>query len=370
MRKIIIFFALMLSFLAFAADMPEEFERNATGTPELLQKGAQKHWCPICGMNLPMYYKTNFAVKLKNGEAKQYCSIRCFAEDYANVSENVKEILVMDAAKEKFTNAKKAHYVMGSSAPGTMTAVSKYGFAALADAQAFQKKYGGEIVSYDAALKATQDSMQADKNASAEKKQKMVYPMGEKIYKSVCKPVDPSSFEQINSMKAYIKDNATCGELKEGQLQAVSLYLWEVLRKAAEGYSTIGVPEGTKCPVCGMFVAKYPKWAAQITYKDVKGAENSVYFDGVKDLVKFWQKPAKWGKYSKITITKILVSDYYSSKAIDGKSAFYVIGSDMYGPMGSELIPFESEQNAKTFMADHNGKSIVKFSEITPAMLK
>jgi nitrous oxide reductase accessory protein NosL len=119
-----------------------------------------------------------------------------------------------------------------------------------------------------------------------------------------------------------------------------------------------------------MFVAKYPKWAAQITYKDSKGIESSVYFDGVKDLVKFFQKPEKWGKFKGITITSILVSDYYSSKAIDGKASFYVIGSDVYGPMGKELIPFESEQNAKTFMADHNGKSIVKFSEINASMLK
>ncbi|MCD8552895.1 nitrous oxide reductase accessory protein NosL [Seleniivibrio sp.] len=370
MRNTLIVIALMLSFFAFAGDMADEFERNATGTPELLQKGAQKHWCPVCGMNLPMYYKTNFAVKLKNGEAKQYCSIRCFADDYGNISENIKEILVIDAAKEKFTNAKKAHYVMGSQAPGTMTAVSKYGFASLADAQAFQKKYGGEIVNYDTVLKATLDSMQTDKNMSAEKKAKMVYPMGEKIYKSVCKPVDPSAFEQINAMKAYIKDNAVCGELKEGQLQAVSLYLWEVQRKSAEGYSTISVPEGAKCPVCGMFVAKYPKWAAQITYKDAKGVQNSVYFDGVKDLMKFYQKPEKWGKYKHINITQVFVSDYYSLKAIDGKTAFYVIGSDLYGPMGSELIPFESEQNAKTFMTDHNGKSIVRFSEIKSSMLK
>ena len=35
-----------------------------------------------------------------------------------------------------------------------------------------------------------------------------------------------------------------------------------------------------KCPVCGMFVAKYPDWAAQIIFKDGSYA----VFDGPKDM--------------------------------------------------------------------------------------
>ncbi|MGQ9653410.1 MAG: nitrous oxide reductase accessory protein NosL, partial [Thermodesulfobacteriota bacterium] len=31
-----------------------------------------------------------------------------------------------------------------------------------------------------------------------------------------------------------------------------------------------------KCPVCGMFVAKYPDWTAQVLFKDGR----SVFFDG------------------------------------------------------------------------------------------
>ena len=43
---------------------------------------------------------------------------------------------------------------------------------------------------------------------------------------------------------------------------------------------------------------------------------------------------------------------------------FYVIKSDIYGPMGHELIPFEYEADAKTFKVDHRGKMIVKFEDI------
>ena len=50
---------------------------------------------------------------------------------------------------------------------------------------------------------------------------------------------------------------------------------------------------------------------------------------------------------------QIYVSDYYKLTKIDAKSAFYVSGSNVFGPMGNELIPFASEEDAKTFTRDH-----------------
>ncbi len=72
---------------------------------------------------------------------------------------------------------------------------------------------------------------------------------------------------------------------------------------------------------------------------------------------------------SKITIAEFIVTDYYSLEAIDGKKAFYVIGSNIYGPMGEELIPFKNENEAKKFNQDHFGKKILKFEEIKKEML-
>ena len=50
---------------------------------------------------------------------------------------------------------------------------------------------------------------------------------------------------------------------------------------------------------------------------------------------------------------------------IDGLKAFYVIGSDVYGPMGRELIPFSSRSEAEEFRKDHQGKSVLEFNGIT-----
>jgi len=116
-----------------------------------------------------------------------------------------------------------------------------------------------------------------------------------------------------------------------------------------------------KCPVCGMFVAKFPDWVAAISFKDGTQA----FFDGVKDMLKYYFNMAKYvpGKTT-AHIRAIHVTDYYRLEPIDGRQAFYVAGSDVYGPMGRELIPFEKEAEAREFMKDHKGKSVLPFDKI------
>jgi copper chaperone NosL len=122
-----------------------------------------------------------------------------------------------------------------------------------------------------------------------------------------------------------------------------------------------------KCPVCGMFVAKYPDFVDQIVFKDGSHA----FFDGVKDMMKYYFDLPKYnpGK-TKADIAAILVTDYYSLKLVDGLKAWYVAGSDVYGPMGKELMPFKDEAAAKEFNVDHKGTAILSFQDITPALIK
>jgi copper chaperone NosL len=122
-----------------------------------------------------------------------------------------------------------------------------------------------------------------------------------------------------------------------------------------------------KCPVCGMFVAKYPDWIAEIVFSDGSG----VFFDGVKDMLKYYFNLQKYNpRKTQADIRSIFVMDYYAVEFIDGRKAFYVSGSDTYGPMGKELIPFEKEAQAQEFLKDHKGKAILTFGEIDPAVVK
>jgi len=122
-----------------------------------------------------------------------------------------------------------------------------------------------------------------------------------------------------------------------------------------------------KCPVCGMFVAKYPDFVTQVIFRDGSYA----VFDGVKDMFKYYFDLKKYAPSKKLDdIDSIYVTDYYSLTLVNGSGAAYVLGSDVFGPMGKELIPFEKEEDAQGFMKDHKGQSLVKFKDVTREMIK
>lgn len=124
--------------------------------------------------------------------------------------------------------------------------------------------------------------------------------------------------------------------------------------------------ESSKCPVCGMFVSQYPDWTCAMAFR----SSPVVFFDGPKDMFVYYLNPGKYnpGK-NRQAIAAVYVKDYYSLAVIDGRKAYFVAGSDVYGPMGKEIVPFASRGDAAEFMRDHKGKRIVRFNEVTPALL-
>ena len=127
------------------------------------------------------------------------------------------------------------------------------------------------------------------------------------------------------------------------------------------------VTAGAKCPVCGMFVARYPDWIATARFKD----GTTSYYDGPKDMFSHFLDPGRYtpGKRQS-DVVALAVKEYYSLEMIDARAAFFVAGSDVYGPMGSELIPFLNEKDARSFKNDHKGKRIFRFNEITRLTIK
>ena len=115
-----------------------------------------------------------------------------------------------------------------------------------------------------------------------------------------------------------------------------------------------------KCPVCGMFVYKYPDWVAELRFTD--GSRE--VFDGAKDLFRYRADMRRFGgTKTRGDVAAVTVTDYYTLEPIDGKCALYVVGSDVYGPMGKELVPFARREDAEGFLRDHGGSRIVGFDD-------
>ena len=152
-------------------------------------------------------------------------------------------------------------------------------------------------------------------------------------------------------------------------MKTLSILLFLALFLHSEVFAAGPVkPSGKdKCPVCGMFTAKYPDFLAEIIFKDGSYAT----FDGPKDMFKYYFNLPKYNPSKKQEdVQAVYVTDYYALKWIDGLKAFFVTGSNITGPMGLELIPFEKEKEAAEFMSDHHGKKILVFPEITYDVVK
>ena len=117
-----------------------------------------------------------------------------------------------------------------------------------------------------------------------------------------------------------------------------------------------------KCHTCGMRVAEFENWHTQIVYDD--GTNDG--FCAVKCLMAFYFEPLKYSTKTQVSqIKSLYAKDYYSQKWHDMETMVYVLGSDVMGPMGKDLVPFSNEAHAQTFMNDHNGGSTLNFDDIT-----
>lgn len=115
------------------------------------------------------------------------------------------------------------------------------------------------------------------------------------------------------------------------------------------------------CAVCGMVVSKYPAWTASVVYKD----GHVHHFDGAKDLFKYLFDVPRYARGHRAEdIARVGVTEYYGLTRIDARRAWYVIGSDVLGPMGHELIPLASKADAEEFMRDHHGLRMLGFDEV------
>ena len=124
-----------------------------------------------------------------------------------------------------------------------------------------------------------------------------------------------------------------------------AMILWSFSAMAA----MVDLPDGSKldttaiCPVCNMKVDSNPVGTAAVVFKDGK----VVPFDGPGDLFKYLLDPKKYG-FDSANIKGIFVTDYGSKKFVDGKGAFFVVGSEVKGLMGSDPLPFAKKMMPKS----------------------
>lgn len=136
--------------------------------------------------------------------------------------------------------------------------------------------------------------------------------------------------------------------------------------KAAASSAPQNIADTSSCGKCGMLPAKYPQWHSQIIFTD----GSMIPFDGCKCMFGFLLEMAQYDKqHTRADVAAVWVKDFLSGEWLAADSANFVVGSDVMGPMGKELIPFAERLAAVKFQQEHGG-SLELFDKITMATLQ
>lgn len=127
------------------------------------------------------------------------------------------------------------------------------------------------------------------------------------------------------------------------------------------------VPADVRCPVCGMFPARSPDWAAQVIFAN----GDAQFFDSPLSLFMYLADVPRYspGRSAREIVARY-VTDVSSKTWTDASSAFYVHGSTARGPMRAGNLPaFASQAAARQFAAQRGG-TVLAFGAIDPALVE
>lgn len=127
------------------------------------------------------------------------------------------------------------------------------------------------------------------------------------------------------------------------------------------------VAADARCPVCGIYPARSPEWAAQAIFAN----GDAHFFDSPLSL---FQYLANVGQYSAGRTAHDLVARYVTDAETGGwtaaETAMYVDGSSARGPMRAGNLPaFASAEAARRF-TERRGGRVVGFESVDAALLE
>lgn len=128
--------------------------------------------CPNCGMMINMWARTRHMFDHPEGDFTT-CSIRCMADKASSSGEEPsKGQVAVYHDPDTMIPVESATYVVGSSAPGTMTMTSKIAFADNESAERFAAEYGGKVVGFQQAYEAARMELPKSRGLIDKKRKK------------------------------------------------------------------------------------------------------------------------------------------------------------------------------------------------------
>lgn len=138
---------------------------------------------------------------------------------------------------------------------------------------------------------------------------------------------------------------------------------------AASGLALLAprpVPSDARCPVCGMFPARAPQWAAQAIFKN----GDTHYFDSPVSLYLYLHAVQRFSPGRNASeVAATFVTDLGTRAWTPAAQAHYVQGSRAMGPMRNGNLPAFASLDAARKFADQQGGQVLRADQITPTLL-
>lgn len=125
---------------------------------------------------------------------------------------------------------------------------------------------------------------------------------------------------------------------------------------SATAFSTACKKE-ERCKNCGMKIDPTSGWNADLIGMDDK----PVRFDTPRCAFTYWRS-------GKMQAKDLRATDYYERAIRDSAELKFVVGGDVLGPMGPDLVPVDAKRAPK-FIQDHSADKAYAASEVTMQVL-
>ena len=129
----------------------------------------------------------------------------------------------------------------------------------------------------------------------------------------------------------------------------------------------VEIDRSTSCELDGMLLADYPGPKAQVHFV---GQDKPSFFCDTVELFHTLLAGEQVRAVQAVYVQDMGKADWNQPQGhwIDGKTAFYVLGSKRHGSMGPTIGSFAQEADATKFAAEHGGK-VLRFGDIKVDMV-
>jgi len=114
-------------------------------------------------MDREKFAHSRMFVEYDDDSSEGTCSLHCMATELAlHIDKSPKNILVGDFNEKKLIDVEKASWIIGGNKMGVMTKRAKWAFGKKEDAEKFKAENGGDLASFEQAIKGSYEDMYAD----------------------------------------------------------------------------------------------------------------------------------------------------------------------------------------------------------------